>query len=263
MRIVYLPYLINTMVKAKKYLGQHFLKSEEIAQQTAAVFKENINIQNILEVGPGTGMLSKHILATYPNAKLKVMEVDEESIAFLQKNYPDLEVIEDDFIQSNLKEVFLEEFMVLGNFPYNISTKIILKILQNKNDIPYMAGMFQKEMAEKICSLPNSKSYGVVSVLAQAFYDVEYLFTVPNHVFDPPPKVESAVIKMVRKKGGIDCSEKLFFQLVKKSFNLRRKMLRGSLKADFEKSDLAMPIFSKRPENLTVEDFVYLCKLKK
>ena len=248
-------------VAPKKHLGQHFLTSEDIAFDIANTLASTTAYKNILEIGPGMGMMTKYLKTSYPDHLLKVIELDEESVAFLDEKFPDLEVIFDDFLKININDIFNSEFAIIGNFPYNISTQIIFSIIDNKELIPEMTGMFQKEVAERICSGPNSKVYGITSVLTQAFYDTEYLFSVSEKVFNPPPKVQSGVIRLTRKATFPDCEIKKLFYLVKKSFNQRRKMLRKSLKSDFTDEQRTMEIFTKRPENLSVEDFVGLVKL--
>ncbi len=247
-------------VKAKKHLGQHFLNDENIAQKIA----DSLTLKgyhNILEIGPGMGMLTKYLLekpvTTY------VIEIDTESVAYLQNHYPKLDgkIISQDFLKYNLTEVLgTEPFAIIGNFPYNISSQIVFKTLELRNRIPEFSGMFQKEVAERICEKKGSKTYGILSVLTQAFYEAEYLFTVSEHVFTPPPKVKSGVLRLKRKENfQLPCDEKLFFNVVKTAFNQRRKTLRNSLKtyqlADNLKED---SIFDLRPEQLSVEQFIEL-----
>lgn len=247
-------------VKAKKHLGQHFLNDENIAQKIA----DSLTLQgyhNVLEIGPGMGVLTKYLLekpvTTY------VIEIDTESVAYLQNHYPKLDgkIISQDFLKYNLTEVLgTEPFAIIGNFPYNISSQIVFKTLELRNRIPEFSGMFQKEVAERICEKKGSKTYGILSVLTQAFYEAEYLFTVSEHVFTPPPKVKSGVLRLKRKENfQLPCDEKLFFNVVKTAFNQRRKTLRNSLKtyqlADNLKED---SIFDLRPEQLSVEQFIEL-----
>lgn len=247
-------------VKAKKHLGQHFLKDESIAKAIA----DTINLvgyEDVLEIGPGMGVLTKYLLdkpiTTY------VIEIDPESVDYLNANYPKLKdkIISKDFLRYDINEVFQgKQFAIIGNFPYNISTQIVFKTLELKHQIPEFAGMFQKEVAERICEKKGSKAYGILSVLAQAFYEVEYLFTVDENVFIPPPKVKSGVMRMRRKADySLPCSEKLFYTVVKTAFQQRRKTLRNSLKtlnlSDELREDL---VFNLRPEQLNVAEFIAL-----
>jgi len=215
------------------------------------------DILNVLEIGPGMGVLTKYL---YKNAghgsTLKVVEIDTESVAYLNEKYPELTVISADFLKMNLDDLFEGNFAVIGNFPYNISSQILFKVLEHRDSVPCVVGMFQKEVAERIASKHGNKTYGILSVLLQAFYDIEYLFTVHEHVFSPPPKVKSAVIRLTRNsRKNLNCDEKLFFTVVKTAFNQRRKTLRNALSAKFDKTGLTDSIFDKRAEQLTVEDF--------
>ncbi|MFY0482814.1 16S rRNA (adenine(1518)-N(6)/adenine(1519)-N(6))-dimethyltransferase RsmA [Flavobacterium sp. PLA-1-15] len=249
-------------VKAKKHLGQHFLKDESIAKDIA----DTLNLkgyQDVLEIGPGMGVLTKYLLDKPINTY--VIEIDTESVAYLDENYPKLhgKIISKDFLKYNINEVFDgKQFAIIGNFPYNISTQIVFRALELRNQIPEFAGMFQKEVAERICEKKGTKAYGILSVLAQAFYDAEYLFTVSEHVFDPPPKVKSGVLRLRRKENfTLPCSEKLFFTVVKTGFQQRRKTLRNSLKTLNLSDNLREDsIFDLRPEQLSVEDFIELTK---
>jgi 16S rRNA (adenine1518-N6/adenine1519-N6)-dimethyltransferase len=258
-------------VKAKKHLGQHFLKDETIAQQIAETLTL-LNYNNVVEIGPGTGVLTKYLLQKDIN--LVAMDLDSDSIIYLNHSFPlehpevldspgTFTVIEADILQYNLKDLFEgNEFAIIGNFPYNISTQIVFKLLEIKERVPEFSGMFQKEVAQRICEKEGSKAYGILSVLVQAFYDAEYLFTVPPEVFDPPPKVQSGVLKLTRKPTQqLDCDEKLFYRVVKTAFNQRRKTMRNSLKifnlSDNLKEDA---IFDQRPEQLGVADFISLTK---
>jgi 16S rRNA (adenine1518-N6/adenine1519-N6)-dimethyltransferase len=207
-------------VRAKKHLGQHFLRDENIAENIAKALPAGTS--NVLEIGPGMGVLTKYLIQN-PEISLKVVEIDTESVAYLHKNYPELTVISDDFLKMNLVDLFDREFAVIGNFPYNISSQILFRVLEDRNSIPCVVGMFQKEVAERIASKHGNKTYGILSVLLQAFYDIEYLFTVHEHVFSPPPKVKSAVIRLIRnQRESLNCDEKLFFKVVKTAFNQRR-----------------------------------------
>lgn len=247
-------------VKAKKFLGQHFLEDETIAEQIADTLSLK-GYENILEIGPGMGVLTKYLLKK--PTKTYVIEIDTESVAYLKSNYLNLtpRIIEKDFLKYDLSETFKEEpFAIIGNFPYNISTQIVFKTLELRDQIPEFSGMFQKEVAARICSKEGSKVYGILSVLTQAFYEAEYLFTVPPSVFNPPPKVDSGVLRLTRKADySLPCDEKLFFKVVKAAFQQRRKTLRNSLKT-FDLSDIlkANVIFDKRPEQLDVQAFIAL-----
>ena len=247
-------------VRAKKHLGQHFLKDESIAQKIGETLRLN-NYKNILEIGPGMGVLTKWLIEK--NASVIAMDLDTESIHYLEKHFPNknLEILEADFLKYDLSTIFEnEQFAITGNFPYNISTQIVFKMLENKDRVPEFTGMFQKEVAKRICEKEGSKTYGILSVLVQAFYDAEYLFTVPPTVFDPPPKVDSGVLRLTRKTDySIPCDEKLFYKVVKTAFQQRRKTLRNSLKSfslsDKIKEDI---IFGQRPEQLSVSEFITL-----
>ncbi|MDA8595794.1 16S rRNA (adenine(1518)-N(6)/adenine(1519)-N(6))-dimethyltransferase RsmA [Flavobacteriaceae bacterium] len=250
-------------VRAKKHLGQHFLKDETVAERIADSFSYE-GYDDVLEIGPGMGVLTKYLLKKPTTTH--VVEIDSESVAYLHAHYMNLSqrIYEEDFLKSNLKELMgNKSFAIAGNFPYNISTQIVFKTIENREFIPEFGGMFQKEVAERIAHGPGSKKYGITSVLTQAFYDVEYLFTVPPHVFDPPPKVDSGVIFMKRKeKLNLEVDEKLFFRIVKMSFNTRRKTLRNSLKSfGLEKDITNNVIFDLRPEQLSVEEFISLTRL--
>jgi 16S rRNA (adenine1518-N6/adenine1519-N6)-dimethyltransferase len=250
-------------VKAKKHLGQHFLKDESVAQKIADTLTLK-GYKTILEIGPGMGVLTKYLLKK--DITTYVIEIDSESVEYLQSNYLNLapRIIEKDFLKYDLNTVFNQEpFAIIGNFPYNISTQIVFKTLEMREQIPEFSGMFQKEVAKRICSKEGSKVYGILSVLTQAFYNAEYLFTVPPGVFNPPPKVDSGVLRLIRKENyTLPCNEKLFFKVVKAAFQQRRKTLRNSLKT-FNLSDnlKANSIFGKRPEQLNVEAFIELTQL--
>jgi 16S rRNA (adenine1518-N6/adenine1519-N6)-dimethyltransferase len=248
-------------VKAKKYLGQHFLKDMGVARQIA----ESLTLDGptaVLEIGPGMGVLTQFLLQN-PLIDLTAVELDSESVVYLHEHYPDLKVIEADFLKMDLKSVFSDKFCIIGNFPYNISSQIFFKMLDNKDSIPCLAGMIQKEVAERIAAPAGSKTYGILSVLMQAYYKIEYLFTVNATVFDPPPKVQSAVIRFTRNEvSQIDCNEQLFKTVVKTAFNQRRKTLRNSLKPIVESGHpmYADPLFDLRPERLDVAAFIDLTK---
>ncbi|NUY80291.1 16S rRNA (adenine(1518)-N(6)/adenine(1519)-N(6))-dimethyltransferase RsmA [Flavobacterium sp. MAH-1] len=245
-------------VKAKKHLGQHFLNDENIARKIAETLSGN-GYSDVLEIGPGMGVLTKYLLekdfTTY------VIEIDHESVDYLNAHYPKLhgKIISKDFLKYNIKEVFEErQFAIIGNFPYNISSQIVFRTLDFRHQIPEFSGMFQKEVAERICEKKGSKTYGILSVLVQAFYEAEYLFTVSENVFTPPPKVKSGVLRLTRKENyTLPCNEKLFFNVVKTAFNQRRKQLRNSLKSFGLSEKLREnPIFDLRPEQLDVAQFI-------
>jgi len=243
-------------VRAKKHLGQHFLKDLDIAKQIATSI-DNTELP-VLEVGPGMGVLTKFLNAEN-KGDVYVAEIDRDSVAYLiENNIVPKERILGDFLHLDLQDNFDGDVNIIGNFPYNISSQILFRTLENRELIPEFAGMFQKEVAERIVAKPGNKQFGILSVMTQAYYDAEYLFTVDEHVFDPPPRVKSAVIHLKRKeKIVLDCDEKLFKTIVKTTFNTRRKMLRGSLRRIVGKSDvLHDEFFQKRPEQLSVEDFV-------
>jgi len=251
-----------TEVRAKKYLGQHFLRDLDIARSIA----ESLPLDDkadVLEIGPGMGVLTQFLLQN-PQINLTAVELDTESVAYLYLHYPQLRVIQADFLKLDLNEIFPGKFSIIGNFPYNISSQILFKMLDYKDKIPALCGMFQKEVAERIASPTGKKAYGILSVLLQAFYTVDYLFTVSEHVFDPPPKVKSAVVRLTRNEVvKLDCSEQLFKTVVKTAFNQRRKTLRNSIKPLVEKENpmYADSLFDKRPEQLDVQAFVKLTNM--
>ena len=249
------------LVRPKKFLGQHFLKDLQVAQDIADTVDTCPDIP-ILEVGPGMGVLTQFLI---PKGRpLKVVELDFESVAYLKENFVQLgdNIIEQDFLKMDLNSLFDgKPFVLTGNYPYNISSQIFFKMLEYKDLIPCCTGMIQKEVAERIAANPGNKTYGILSVLIQAWYRVEYLFTVHEHVFNPPPKVKSAVIRMTRNETqDLGCNEKLFKQIVKTTFNQRRKTLRNSISPILDKNSplSADPLFNKRPEQLSVEDFIEL-----
>jgi len=250
-------------VRPKKFLGQHFLTDMTIAERIADTLEDFKHLP-VVEVGPGMGVLTQYLIAKGHN--LKVVELDRESVPYLEQHFPALEgrIIEADFLQLSVDQLFEGEFSLIGNYPYNISSQIFFKVLENKERIPVCSGMIQKEVAERMAAKPGCKAYGILSVLMQAFYDIEYLFTVSEDVFNPPPKVKSAVIRMVRNDNkSLNCDEKLFKTVVKTAFNQRRKQMRNSLKPlvgkDF--SQFELPIFDKRPEQLSVAQFEELTNL--
>lgn len=248
-------------VKPKKFLGQHFLKDLQVAQDIANTVDACPELP-ILEVGPGMGVLTQFLMTK--ERPLKVVELDFESVAYLRENFPSLgnNIIEQDFLKMDLAQLFEgKPFVLTGNYPYNISSQIFFKMLDYKDLIPCCTGMIQKEVAERMAAGPGSKTYGILSVLIQAWYRVEYLFTVHEHVFNPPPKVKSAVIRMTRNETQeLGCNEKLFKQIVKTTFNQRRKTLRNSISPILDKTNplMADPIFNKRPEQLSVQEFINL-----
>jgi 16S rRNA (adenine1518-N6/adenine1519-N6)-dimethyltransferase len=248
------------MVKPKKYLGQHFLQDENIARKIIGYLP--VNAVNIVEVGAGTGVLSKYLLEN-PTLKPLFFEIDHESTEFLRRKFPLItdHLIEADFLEYDLS-LLPSPFTVIGNFPYNISSQILFRVLEYRNAIPDVIGMFQKEVAERIASPPGSKKYGILSVLLQAFYTIEYLFTVNETVFYPPPKVKSGVIRLKRNSTlSLDCDETVFFSLVKAAFNQRRKTLRNALKGRISENAVEISVLlDKRAEQLSVEEFVRLAK---
>ena len=249
-------------VRPKKHLGQHFLTDLSIAQNIASALT-GVDYQDVLEVGPGTGVLTQYLLQT--KHTVHAIEVDGESVDYLKTNFPKLEpnLVFGDFLKCNLTKDFPSPLAIIGNFPYNISSQILFKTIENRNQIPEFVGMFQKEVAERICEPPGSKTYGIISVLTQSFYDTEYLFNVNRFVFDPPPKVASAVLRLRRKETiDLNCDERLYFRVVKTAFQQRRKTLRNSLKTFSLSTNLKEDtIFGQRPEQLGVSDFVYITNL--
>tara|TARA_B100001057_G_scaffold496480_1_gene598074 strand:- start:768 stop:1541 length:774 start_codon:yes stop_codon:yes gene_type:complete len=245
-------------VRAKKHLGQHFLKDLSIAKAIAESLSGE-GYKNIIEVGPGMGVLTQYLIPK--NFITHVIELDQESVRYLKAEYPQLSqrIYSSDFLKLNLKEITDQSFGLIGNYPYNISSQILFKALEYKDQIPEIVGMFQKELAERVASKPGNKKYGIISVLLQAYYNIEYLFTVDEHVFDPPPKVKSGVIRLRRNNTKtLDCNEKFFKQMVKQAFSQRRKTLRNALKPLINKSDFDEPLLNLRAERLSVKDFVYL-----
>ncbi len=251
------------VVKPKKFLGQHFLKDLDIARRIADTLDEYADVP-VVEVGPGMGVLTQFLIEK--KRDLTVIEIDRESVPYLQTHYPELDghIIEGDFLQMNLTDIYPDKFCVIGNYPYNISSQIFFKVLDYKDRIPCCSGMIQREVAQRLAAGPGSKTYGILSILLQVWYDVEYLFTVEETVFDPPPKVKSAVVKMVRNnRTAMNCNEKLFKMVVKTSFNQRRKTLRNSMKPLLGKECEAFSdkIFDKRPEQLSIAEFEDLTNL--
>ena len=249
-------------VRPKKALGQHFLTDQSVAQAIVAALRSH---GPVLEVGPGTGVLTRHLLDN-PDLQLKVVEIDGESVRYLLEHYPRLApaLYEADFLKLDLTKLFPADFALIGNFPYNISSQIFFKVLDCRAQIPEVVCMFQKEVAERLAAGPGSKTYGILSVLLQAWYDIEYLFTVGEGAFLPPPKVKSAVIRLTRNvRTSLDCDEDLFRKVVKTTFNQRRKTIRNSLKpilSTLPKLPDCIPYLDARPEQLSVEAFVELTK---
>ncbi len=248
-------------VKAKKHLGQHFLTDKNICKKIASQFKQHQGCKKVLEIGPGMGALTEFLIEEESN-DVSVIEIDTESITYLKSHFPALEgkIHEADFLKSDLQKFMgTEPFAVVGNFPYNISSQILFKCLEYRNQIPEVMGMFQREVALRVAEKPGTKQYGIISVLIQAFYDIEYCFTVDEHVFNPPPKVKSGVIRCTRNERDVfPCSEKLFIQVVKTGFNQRRKTLRNSLKSVIAGREFEHPFLTLRPEVLSVDQFIEL-----
>jgi 16S rRNA (adenine1518-N6/adenine1519-N6)-dimethyltransferase len=251
-------------VRAKKKLGQHFLKNEDIAKKIVESLSRTSEYKYVLEVGPGMGVLTKYLIE-HTEYETYAIDIDKESIAYLKVNYPSMEkkIIDGDFLELDLGKLFNGPFAVIGNFPYNISTEILFKVLDHKNQVPEVVGMFQKEVAERIAAKPRNKTYGITSVLLQAFYDIDYLFTVGENEFIPPPRVKSAVIRLRRNTvEQLGCDEKLFKQVVKAGFNQRRKTLRNSIRAfKLRPEFLDHKYLTQRAEELSVADFVALTNM--
>lgn len=253
--------MIMSLVRAKKHLGQHFLTDKNIAAKIVDSLNTGNKYSQVLEVGPGMGILSDFLLQR-AGWHVFMIDIDEESFDFLKKKYPQLgeRLINADFLEMDFGAVFKEPFGIIGNFPYNISSQILFKVLDNRQQVAEVVGMFQKEVAERCTAKPGSKEYGILSVFLQAYYKVEYLFTVKAGVFNPPPKVLSAVIRLTRNdKAQLDCDEKLFWQLVKAGFNQRRKTLRNAISSLINKEKMTgEPMLDLRAERLSVDDFVNL-----
>lgn len=243
-------------VRAKKYLGQHFLKDENIAKEIADSLSGDYPY--VLEIGPGMGVLTKYLIIDPKIKGLKVVEIDKESVDYLNSNYPTLNILSEDFLKMNIEELYPCPYSIIGNFPYNISNQILFKLFENRNKVLELVGMFQKEVAERVCSKSGNKVYGILSVLLSAYFDIEYLFTVDENVFIPAPKVKSAVIRLKRNNvDKLDCDEKLFIRVVKTAFNQRRKMLRQALKPlGISLDNIDPELMTKRAEQLSVEQFI-------
>jgi 16S rRNA (adenine1518-N6/adenine1519-N6)-dimethyltransferase len=256
-----MDYKKQDKVRPKKSLGQHFLRDQNIARKIVESLVVDSAGTNVLEIGPGMGVLTQY-LVTDPAIKLKVVEIDRDSVAYLKNNYPQLadDIIEGDFLALDLASIFQTRLSVIGNFPYNISSQIFFSILNYRSVVDQVVCMLQKEVADRIAEHHGSKTYGILSVLLQAFYKIDYLFKVSPGVFNPPPKVMSAVIRLTRnERHHLGCDEKLFFIVVKQGFNNRRKTLRNALKNLNLTADVAaLPIMDKRAEQLSVEDFIML-----
>ena len=253
-----------SLVKAKKYLGQHFLTDKNIAKKIVDSLQVASQYKQVLEVGPGMGILSDYLLQK-EEYETSLIDVDLESFQYLEKKYPLLgdRLINGDFLKLDFKDVFPGPFGIIGNFPYNISSQILFKILENRDQVVEVVGMFQKEVAQRCAEKPGSKEYGILSVFLQAYYEVEYLFTVKAGVFNPPPKVLSAVIRLTRNRvEQLECDEKLFWLVVKAGFNQRRKTLRNALSSLINKDEMGNdPMLDLRAERLSVADFVHLTKM--
>ncbi len=249
-----------TSVRPKKNLGQHFLKDKATASRIASSLTGQ-GYDSVLEIGPGMGILTEYLLMRGFN-DFRVIEIDNESVYYLSNNFPGLtNIIRGDFLETDIDTLFPDKFAIIGNFPYNISSQILFRALDHRDKVVEITGMFQREVARRICSEPGSKEYGILSVLLQAFYTTEYLFTVPEHVFSPPPKVKSGVIRLIRNNViTLGCDEKLFVSVVKACFNQRRKTLRNSVKAVFRLRNEDYPDFGLRPEQLSVQQFTDLTR---
>ena len=246
-------------VRAKKFLGQHFLTDEGIAKRIVDSLSPEVS--RLLEIGPGMGVLTKYLI-NRADTDFHVIEIDRESVAYLHDHYPTLDVVEGDFLKQDLSALFHDTYAIIGNFPYNISSQILFRVFDNRNQVSEVVGMFQKEVAELVAAGPGSKTYGILSVLLSAFYNIEYLFTVQEHVFNPPPKVKSAVIRLKRNDiAELECNERLFVQVVKAGFNQRRKTLRNALQsANLPVDTVPETILAKRAEQLSVDEFITLTK---
>ena len=252
------------MVRPKKFLGQHFLKDQNVAHKIVdALILPDQSRSHVLEIGPGTGVLTRLLIAR-KDIDLKMVEIDFESVAYLQKEFPELSdrILKADFLKMDVNEIFTGHFSIIGNFPYNISSQIFFRVLDARDKVDQVVCMLQKEVADRICSSHGNKVYGILSVLLQAFYTVEYLFKVPPGVFNPPPKVMSAVIRLKRnERKHLDCDEVLFQHVVKQAFQKRRKTLRNALKhLNLPGPVVAFDLMDKRPEQLSVEDFIFLTR---
>jgi len=249
------------MVRPKKHLGQHFLMDKNIAHNITACLHDDFPL--VCEIGPGTGILTQSLLEKKRLEALILIEIDSESVNYLNSHFHDqrIKILEADFLKSNISKIMGKAFALIGNFPYNISSQIFFKVLENRHQIPEVVGMIQKEVAERIAAPPGNKTYGILSVFLQAWYDIEYCFTVNENVFFPPPKVKSAVIRLRRNQTThLDCDENLFFKVVKSGFGQRRKTLRNAVKLLTGNLKEDHPLLSKRAEQLSITDFVELTR---
>ena len=252
-------------VKPKKHLGQHFLVDQNIASKIVEQLTLPQEVDDVLEIGPGMGVLTQYLLQ-HKEYRTTVLDIDRESIAYLQQHFPQLgdRIISADFLKTDLSTLFPGRFAIIGNFPYNISSQIFFKVLEHRDKVPEVVCMIQKEVAERLASPPGSKAYGILSVLLQAYYNIEYLFTVNENVFTPPPKVKSAVIRLSRNGvKSLDCDESLFKAVVKTAFNQRRKTIRNSIRSLFNDNSVRHPLLDMRPEQLGVGQFVELTNFVK
>ena len=252
----------TTKVRPKKFLGQHFLHDQSIAKRIVGSLEVTNENNKVLEIGPGMGILTKFLLEL-KGIDLKVIEIDRDSVAYLKKHYPGLTVIQGDFLETDFASIFSDNFSIIGNFPYNISSQIFFRILEKRSVVDQVVCMLQKEVADRIASPSGNKVYGILSVLLQAYYDIDYLFKVQPGVFTPPPRVLSAVIRLKRNKvAELPCNEDLFVRVVKQGFNMRRKTLRNALKnLNLAAEISALQIMDKRAEQLSVDQFIDLTQL--
>jgi 16S rRNA (adenine1518-N6/adenine1519-N6)-dimethyltransferase len=250
-------------VRAKKHLGQHFLNDENIARKIVDSLLEKDLQTPVVEIGPGTGVLTKYLIEKL-GKDFYALDIDTDSVAYLQRHYPEYaeHILLEDFLEYDTSKLIKGKFNVIGNFPYNISSQIMFKVLEKRNEVDIVVGMFQKEVAQRLAEKPGTKTYGILSVLLQSYYNIEYLFTVHENVFTPPPKVKSAVIRLTRnERKTLGCNEELFIKIVKSTFNQRRKQIRNSIKAVIDIPDTeTTSLFQKRPEQLSVEQFIELTK---
>lgn len=251
-------------VKAKKHLGQHFLTDLTVCKRISDQYQKHQKCSKVLEIGPGMGALTNFLIER-GDLDIHVMEIDSESVHYLTENKPELDgkIYPADFLKANLEEIMgTSPFGVVGNFPYNISSQILFKCIEYRNQIPEIMGMFQKEVAVRVAEKPGTKAYGIISVLLQTYYDIEYCFTVDEHVFDPPPKVKSGVIRCVRnERKTLPCDEKLYKQIIKATFGVRRKTIRNGIKQWIKGKDVDHALLDLRPEKLSIEDFITLTQL--
>jgi 16S rRNA (adenine1518-N6/adenine1519-N6)-dimethyltransferase len=246
------------LVQPKKHLGQHFLIDANISKKIALSLTGHGGYAKVLEIGPGTGALTKFLLED-DRFSTEVVEIDDESVVYLKQHYPDLVIHSENFLTMNFTQFGDQPLAIAGNFPYNISSQILFKVIDEHHQVTEVVGMFQKEVAERVAEKPGSKTYGILSVLLQAYYDIEYLFTVSEHVFNPPPKVKSGVIRLKRNNvTKLPCNEALFKTIVKTTFNHRRKTIRNTIKPLLNGQSFDHPLLTQRPEQLSVADFISL-----